>query len=114
MTLHSVYDRPDAAPVAVADRFSLLAALLPPVYALLHGLWLLLVAWVLLLVALTGLSALAGADAAFWIYAALAVLIGLEAPTLRRRRLGRLGFRYRTEILAPDEDLAALAWLQRR
>ncbi|MBK8084649.1 MAG: DUF2628 domain-containing protein [Devosia sp.] len=114
MTLYSVYDRPDASPVAVADRFSLLAALLPPVYALLHGLWLLLAGWIVLLFAIAGLSVLAGADAAFWTYVALAALIGLEAPTLRRVRLGRRGFRYRTEIVAPDEDLATLAWLQRR
>ncbi len=114
MTLYCVYDRPDSAPVAVADRFSVLAALLPPVFALMHGLWLLLIGWALLLVAIAGLSVLAGAEAAFWVYGALVLLIGLEAPTLRRLRLGRLGFRYRAEILAPDEDLAALAWLQCR
>ncbi len=114
MTLYSVYERPDAAPVAIADRFSAFAALLPPIYALTHGLWLLLVGWIALVIAIGVIGAIAGGEAAFWIYLAAALLIGLEAPTLRRLKLGRTGWRYGSEIFAAGEDEAAVAWLQRQ
>lgn len=114
MTLYSVYERPDAAPVAIADRFSSFAALLPPAYALAHGLWLLLVGWIGLVLVVVGIGVVAGGDAAFWSYVAAALLIGFEAPTLRRVRLGRAGWRYGSEVFAASEDLAAVAWLQRK
>ena len=39
MTLYSVFDRRlDEAPATVPDRFSWFAALLPPIWALAHGL----------------------------------------------------------------------------
>lgn len=114
MTLYSVYERPDAAPVAVADRFSSFAALLPPVYALAHRLWLLLFGWIALVAAIAGLGVVAGGDAAFWSYVAAALLIGFEASTLRRVRLGRHGWRHGSEVFAASADLAAIAWLQRK
>lgn len=113
MTLYSVYARQDRAPAAVADRFSWFAALLPPVYALVHGLWLMLLGWVVGVLALWALGLYAGGDAAFWTYILLAVLTGLEAPTLRRTWLSRHGWRYRGEIVAPDEDLAIVETLKR-
>ena len=52
MTLYSIFEKPqakaakDRAPVAIAERFSWFAMLLTPLYALINGLWLLLIFWI--------------------------------------------------------------------
>lgn len=114
MTLYSVYERPSDAPIAVADRFSWSAALLPPVHALLHGLWLLLGVWVLGTLAIIALSVLVGGEAAFWLYALFAALIGFEAASFRRVKAAKRGGLYRTEIVAAGEDLALVDYLKRQ
>ena len=114
MTLYSVYERPSDAPLAVADRFSWSAALLPPVHALVHGLWLLLVIWVVGTVAIAAASLVIGGEAAFWLYLLFATLIGFEAGSFRRVKTAKRGGRYRTEIVAADEDLALVDYLKRQ
>lgn len=114
MTLYSVYQRQGDAPTAVADRFSWFAALLPPVHALVHGLWLLLVIWAVGAVAIAGSSLLVGGEAAFWLYVLFATLIGIEAASFRRVKTARRGGRYRTEIVAAGEDLALVDYLKRQ
>jgi hypothetical protein len=114
VTLYSVYERPSDAPTVVADRFSWSAALLPPVHALVHGLWLLLVIWVFGTVAIAGLSVLVGGEAAFWLYVLFAALIGFEAASFRRVKTAKRGGRYRTEIVAAGEDLALVDYLKQQ
>jgi hypothetical protein len=114
VTLYSVYARENAAPTAVADRFSWFAALLPPVYALVHGVWLLLAVWVAAVIAIAALGTWLGGDAAFWTYILLAILIGFEASTFHRRHLGHRGWQYRGEVFAADEDLAIVEALKRK
>jgi hypothetical protein len=114
VALYSVYARPGAVPVLVGDRFSWLAALLPPAYAIVHGLWLSLLGWIVGAVALVVLGQWVGGAAAFWLYVLSAVLIGFEAPALRRRKLGRRGWLWRGDMVAPDEDLALRDLLIRR
>ncbi len=111
MTVYSVYARRDDAPLAVADRFSWSAALLPPVHALVHGLWLMLGAWVVVTAAIAGLGFWVGGEAAFWLYALFAVLLGFEAAEFRRA--GRAES-YRGEIVAAAEDLAVVEYLKRQ
>jgi hypothetical protein len=113
VTLYSVYERPNDAPTAVADRFSWSAALLPPVHALVHGLWLLLVLWVVGTVAIIASSVVIGGEAAFWLYVLFATLIGFEASSFRRVKTGKRGAEYRTEVIAADEDLALVDYLKR-
>ena len=115
MTLYSIFERPDElAPAVVPERFSWFAALLPPVYGLVHGLWLGLVLYVAALVVLVFASAWIGDDAMFWLYVLLAALIGLEAPAFRRRALKARGWSYRTDLVAAAPDLAQRDWLSRR
>jgi len=117
LTLYSIFDREDAAPeapVAVPEKFSWLAALLPPVFGLVHGLWIELIAFVVALALIVLSSLWLGHDAAFWLYVLLAVLIGLEAPSLRRGALRRRGWIHRAELFAPAEDLAQVQWLKTR
>lgn len=114
MTLYSVYEHEAAIPELVADRFSWLAFLLPPVYALLHGLWLALLVMLLALAGLAAAGTWLGAGAAVGLYGAAALLFGFEAPTLRRLQLARKGWAYRLDVLAADPDLALRDYLERR
>src|SRR5690606_18639588 len=106
--------RLDEAPAVVADRFSWFAALLPPVYGLVHRLWLPTAGWLILAIAIGASGLVIGEEAALWLYILFAVLIGFEAPALRRRALRRQGYVYRTELVAPADDLAQVEWVRRR
>ena len=96
------------------DRFSWFAALVPPVFGMVHGLWLELIAFVVALALIVLAATWLGADAGFWLYALLAAWIGFEAGALRRRALRRRGFIHSTELFASDPDLAAVEWTRRR
>lgn len=115
MTLYSIYDRrQDEAPAVVPDGFSWFAALLPPVYAVVHGLWLALAGYLIAVVAIVMAAGWLGGAAAAWVYVLLAALFGFEAGNLRRRGLRRRNYVYRAELIAPDDDLAQVEWLRRR
>jgi hypothetical protein len=114
VTLYSVYERQDQAPSAIADRFSWFAAVLPPVYALVHGLWLMLLGWVVLVAAVVALGWYGGGEAAFWAYILLAILIGFEAGTLHRRALRHRGWQYTGDYFATEPDLAIVEALKRK
>ncbi|MGV8954980.1 MAG: DUF2628 domain-containing protein [Cypionkella sp.] len=112
MTLFAIYDRPSAAPAAIAEKFSWLAFLLPPVFALVHGLWLALVAYVVVVIALGFASTVLGGAATFWLYALFALWIGFAAPSLRRHGLHLRGWSHRRDVIAAAPDLATLSWLE--
>jgi hypothetical protein len=115
MTVYSVYDRRlDEPPAMVPDRFSWFAALLPPVFAIAHRLWLAALLWLVGVVIIIGLGLWLGGDAGFWLYVLLAVWFGWEAAAFRRRGLRRQGYVYRTERIAAAEDLAQVDWIRRR
>jgi hypothetical protein len=117
MTMYSVFQAPeiegdDALPAVVPEKFSWFAAILPPVYALAHGLWLGFLAYVVAFVALMIIGKLIGGDAAFWLYILFAIGIGFEAPALRRRKLLRQGWLHRGDVIASGKDIAALEALK--
>jgi hypothetical protein len=120
MTVYSIFEKPqgkaakDRAPIAVPERFSWLAMLLPPVFALLNGLWLLLVFWLALVIGLAYAGRVIGPDAAMGLYAVVAVFLGFEAPALRRDGLLFRGFQWRGDVIAPAEDLAQRDFLSLR
>jgi hypothetical protein len=115
MTLYSVFDRRrDEPPALVPDRFSWFAALLPPVFAVAHGLWLAGLLWLAGVLVIGGLGLWLGPEAAFWLYVLFAVWFGWEAGGFRRRALRRRGYVYRTERIALAEDLAEVDWIRRR
>lgn len=112
MTLYSIHERKtDGRLEAVPDRFSWFAALLPPLYALLHGLWLGLLGYVIAVLLLALAVPFIGADAAIWLYVLLALLIGLEGPALRRAALARSGYVHSGDRIAGSEGAAAADWL---
>ena len=116
MTIYSVFERPnEIAPTVVPEKFSWFAALLPPVYALYHGLWLGLLAYVVATVAIGAASRLwLGGEAGFWLYMLLAILIGFEAAGFRRAKLRAKGWSYRSDVVAGAADLAQRDWLLRK
>ena len=115
MTLYAIYDpkpgRPDL-PAAIPETFSWLAAVLPPVFLAVHGLWLELVAWMLKVVALVVLSAFIGDAAACLLYVLASVWFGFAAPGLRRHALAWRGWTHRSERVALSADMAQLEALQ--
>ncbi len=114
MTLYSLYRDENQVPIAVADRFSWSAALLPPVHALVHGLWLLLAGWVLGTAAIVALSFWIGGEAGFWLYVLFATLIGFEAPAFRRVKTAKSGAAYQGDYVAAAEDLALVEYMKRQ
>jgi hypothetical protein len=111
VTLYAIFDpkpgRTDL-PAVIPEKFSWLAALLPPVFLAMHGLWLELVAFVLKIVALVVLSAFIGGNAAFWLYVLAALWLGFAASGLRRHALTWRGWRHRDERVALSVDMARL------
>jgi hypothetical protein len=114
VSLYSVYALESDGPVAVADRFSWSAALVPPVHALVHGLWLLLAFWVVGTVAIGVLSLWIGGEAAFWLYVLMAILIGFEAPAFRRVKTAKTGGDYQGDYVALGEEFALVEYLKRQ
>jgi hypothetical protein len=111
MTLFAIFDpKPGkpALPAAVPEQFSWLAALLPPVFLLGHGLWLELLAYVLAVVALVVLTPVIGDDATFLLYVLGVIWLGLAAPGMRRHALAWRGWAYRGDRVAMTAELAQL------
>lgn len=113
MTLYSLYARENQAPIAVADRFSWSAALLPPVHAIAHGLWAMLGLWVIKVLGLMLLGLWIGGGAAFWLYVLVAVWLGFAAAGFARRKAEATGT-YQGDWVADGEDAALVGYLTGR
>lgn len=124
MTVYSIFEKPQGKaakdrardlvpPVAVSDRFSWFAAILAPIYALVNGLWLVLVFWIALVLGLAYISRVIGGDAAGALYLLVAVFIGFEASAFRRDALLARGYIWRGDLIAQDQDLAERDFLSR-
>ena len=120
MTVYSIFEKPqakaakDRAPVAIGERFSWFAMLLTPVFALVNGLWLLLIFWIALVTGLGYAARVIGPDAAFWLYAVVVLFLGFEAPALRRDWLLFRGWQWRGDIISSATDLAQRDYLAHR
>jgi hypothetical protein len=115
MTIYAVFARDaNEVPRVVPERFSWLAFLLPPVFAVWEQLWLELVAWLVLVMLLGAGVPVIGGTAVFCIYGLLMLWIGFEAPALRAAALRRAGFTHLTDLVAAGPDLAAVAALAGR
>jgi hypothetical protein len=114
VTIYSIFARETPADIeAVPDRFSWFAALLPPIYALVHRLWATFAVYIVAVVLLAIAGRAIGGDSATWLYVIGALLFGFEAQALRRGALRRRGYAYRGEWIASAEEQAAQGWLIR-
>lgn len=120
MTLYSIFEKPqakaakDRAPVAIPERFSWFAFLLTPLYALMHGLWLLVIFWIALVMGLAYAARVIGPEASFWLYVVVVLFLGFEAPALRRDWLLFRGWQWRGDVISTAEDIAQRDFLAQR
>jgi hypothetical protein len=107
---------PDTAIQFVADRFHWSAFLLPWVYFLWHFMWLTAFAYLLVFVAIAiGLAALGVTPlAAFGVAVLLNLLVGLEAPQLRRRSLARRSYMEQAVVVADSYAAAERRYFAER
>jgi hypothetical protein len=117
MRVYTVHQPPlrkyDTAPdperfVFVRDGFSFWAFLFGPLWMLRHRMWLILIGYVAAVVAMQLALRQAGASNEMSALAAMlvALLVGIEAGTLRRFTLGRRRFRPLGVIVAEDREAA--------
>jgi hypothetical protein len=94
--------------VFVRDGFHFWAFLLAPLWMLRHRMWLEFIAYLLLIGGLTfALTRLGVAGSAgLWIAFLLALLIGIEASSLRRWKLSRRSFASLGVVVADDREAA--------
>jgi hypothetical protein len=90
----------------VRDGFSFWAFLLGPLWMLRHRMWLIFIGYVAVAVAMQVGLRVVGASSGAAVFAAfmLALLVGLEAGTLRRFTLGRRGWRNVGTIVGSDRE----------
>ncbi|MBI3434251.1 MAG: DUF2628 domain-containing protein [Proteobacteria bacterium] len=117
MASYSVFEPPsraDAADTAperfrlVRDRFCLAAFFFGPLWMIYRRLWLVLVCYAVLLalLAVTFRYLNVSTEVVIAVFALLALLVGLEAPSLRRWTYLRRGWRERGVVVADDVETA--------
>lgn len=101
--------------VFVRDGFYFWAAVASVIWLLWHRLWLVLLGYVVLMIALHfGMSALgAGRGTTLAVDLLLAILMGLEAASLRRWTLSRRKWRQLDIVVADDEEAAEHRFFER-
>jgi len=101
--------------VFVRDGFYFWAMVAPVIWMLYHRLWLALIGYIALTVAMGFvLSRLGvGSGAAFIAFGLLAILVGLEAASLRRRKFSGRKWRQLDVVVADDEEAAERRFFDR-
>jgi hypothetical protein len=101
--------------VFVRDGFHFWAMIFGPFWLLWHRLWLALLGWVILFAAFqAGLASLGvGRSSIFFADIVVAVLMGLEASSLRRWTLSRGNWRHLEVVIADDQDTAERRFFDR-
>jgi len=99
----------------VRDGFHVWAAVLGVVWLAWHRLWLALIGWIVLMAVIdVGMVRLGISGAAiFLVDALLALLLGFEAPSLRRWTLSRRNWRQLDIVVADDEEAAERRFFDR-
>lgn len=99
--------------VYLEERFSWFAALLPPIWALSHAMWLEALVWLVKIVGIYVASLFIGGDAAFWLYVVFAIWIGFSASDIRAFALNRRAYASRGTLAASDLAMAERDFLSR-
>jgi hypothetical protein len=99
----------------VRDGFHFWALLLGPVWLAWHRLWLALFGWIVLIAAIDVAMARLGAGGGtiFLVDLLLALLLGLEAASLKRWTLSRRNWRQLDIVVADDEEAAERRFFDR-
>jgi hypothetical protein len=99
----------------VRDGFHFWAFLLAPFWMLRHRMWLEFIAYVLIVGGITFALSRLGLEetAGVWVALLLAILIGMEASSLRRWKLARRGFENLGVVVADDLEMAERRFFDR-
>lgn len=110
MSLFAIYAKPAAPDLpqtlaneeveVIKDRFSIFACLLTPIWCVWHKLWLELVSYVGVAFVLGFVAFFVGESASAWVGFLVAILIGLEASSIRGYALQRKGYLFKGGVLA--------------
>jgi hypothetical protein len=94
--------------VFVRDGFHFWAFVLAPLWMLRHRMWLEFIAYLLLIGAITFALTRFGVagSAGLWVGLLLSLLVGMEAPSLRRWKLSRRGFGNVGLVVGDDRETA--------
>jgi len=108
-------DRDHRRTLVLPDGFSWTALLFPWIWLLWNRLWLALLGWLVVVVAFNvGLSSLGvGRSSIFYANVIVALLMGLEASSLRRWTLSRGKWRQLDVVIADKEDAAEHRFFER-
>lgn len=116
MPLYRVFARPaaatDAGAVFIAEKFSWSAMILPPLWALAHGLWLELVLILAGMLLLFAAAIVIGGMAALLVYGLAAIFLGFAAPGLRARALLRRGYDRKGDAIALGPEFAEAEYIR--
>ncbi|MGH2342120.1 DUF2628 domain-containing protein [Segnochrobactraceae bacterium EtOH-i3] len=112
MAIYTVMEPPvtnddlgDAGRVAfVHDGFSWLALILPPLFLVLNGMWLVLAGWLAVATLLPFGAGLVIDGAGMPVAIVIAILFAFEANGLRMRTLARRGYRFAGVVAGPNLD----------
>lgn len=97
----------------IREGFSPLAFFLPPVWALVHRLWLELLVWIVLVLILWFAGDFLGVPTNFFLYVLFATYIGYDAAAIRIRALRRKGHDEAGHVVAQTFEQAQMEWLRR-
>ena len=118
MRLYSIFEKAvegdEDELVVVPDKFSWFAALLTPIWCIVHLMWLELLAYVGVAFILGFVTFFVGEDASWWIGIMVAILIGLEASSIRSRFLERKGYVLKAIVPSSSSDDAAYRYMATR
>lgn len=115
MTLYSLYSKPENGPEAIAaigEKFSVLAFLFTPLWALARGAWLFLMLWIGVAALLFLGRDVIGVDAAAALYLLFALWSGFAAPQIVGHALAGRGWIAHGELAAANAPMAETLWLK--
>lgn len=105
--LYTVHRKGDRGIVFVPDRFDLFALIVPPLWAIWHGQWLILLG----MIALAGLAGWYSPLAISPVTYGIGLILALEGGALRRAELRVRGWREVTTVQAASEEGAEELYL---
>lgn len=94
----------------VGDGFAIWALIVPPVWALWHGMWLTLVAMIVLMALATAYNPLAGSPVMYGI----GLILALDGSEIRRLELHLRGWREAAAVEARTIEGAEELWIEGR
>jgi hypothetical protein len=98
----------------IKEKFSWFAFLLPPFWAIEHGLWIELALIIASFIGLGFAGAYISSEGVFWLYILGVFWLGYEASSIRAYALRRKGYISNGDLIASNEEQAQVSWIKHR